>query len=48
VFQPLLDGKAAGTYVVFADGFAGAVKNPGRAALRPSGLAVAAGGARFL
>ena len=48
VFQPLLDGKSAGTYVVFADGFAGAVKNPGRAAFRPSGLAVAPDGALFI
>jgi glucose/arabinose dehydrogenase/cytochrome c5 len=48
VFQPLLDGKAAGTYVIFADGFAGAVKNPGRAAFRPSGLAVAPDGALFI
>jgi hypothetical protein len=31
VFQPLADGKAAGPYVVFADGFAGAVKQPGQA-----------------
>ncbi len=48
VFQPLADGKAAGPYVVFADGFAGAVRNPGRAAFRPSGLAVAPDGALFI
>ena len=35
VFQPLADGKAAGPFVVFADGFAGACKEPGRAAYRP-------------
>lgn len=40
VFQPLADGKANGDYVVFADGFAGASKEPGRAAHRPTGLAV--------
>src|ERR1700750_1881149 len=32
VFQPLADGKASGPFVVFADGFAGAYKDPGRAA----------------
>ena len=31
VFQPLKDGKAAGRFIVFADGFAGAVKDPGQA-----------------
>jgi glucose/arabinose dehydrogenase/mono/diheme cytochrome c family protein len=39
VFQPMTDGKASGDFVVFADGFAGAVKEPGRASARPSGLA---------
>jgi glucose/arabinose dehydrogenase/mono/diheme cytochrome c family protein len=48
VFQPFKDGKAAGNFVVFADGFAGAVKEPGRAAFRPSGLAVAPDGALFI
>jgi glucose/arabinose dehydrogenase/mono/diheme cytochrome c family protein len=48
VFQPLADGKASGNYVVFADGFAGAVKEPGRAAFRPTGLAVAPDGALFV
>jgi cytochrome c553 len=48
VFQPLADGQANGTYIVFADGFAGAVKDPGRAAFRPSGLAVAPDGALFI
>jgi glucose/arabinose dehydrogenase/cytochrome c5 len=48
VFQPLADGKANGANVVFADGFAGAVKDPGRAAFRPSGLAVAPDGALFI
>jgi mono/diheme cytochrome c family protein len=48
VFQPLADGKPAGQYVVFADGFAGAVKEPGRAAHRPSGLAVGPDGALYI
>jgi glucose/arabinose dehydrogenase len=48
VFQPLADGKTSGPYVVFADGFAGPYKEPGRAAFRPSGLAVAADGALYV
>ena len=48
VFQPLADGKAAGNYVVFADGFAGAHKDPGRAAFRPSGLAMGPDGALYI
>jgi mono/diheme cytochrome c family protein len=48
VFQPLAEGKAAGKYVVFADGFAGADKEPGRAAHRPSGLAVGPDGALYI
>jgi glucose/arabinose dehydrogenase len=48
VFQPLADGKPSGKFVVFADGFAGAVKEPGRAAHRPSGLAVGPDGALYI
>ena len=48
VFQPLADGKAAGPFVVFADGFAGAVKEPGQAAFRPSGLAMGPDGALYI
>jgi glucose/arabinose dehydrogenase len=48
VFQPLADDKAAGDYVVFADGFAGAHKDPGRAAFRPSGLAMGPDGALYI
>jgi len=48
VFQPMVDGKASGDYVVFADGFAGAVKEPGRAAFRPTGLAAGADGALYI
>ena len=39
---------AAGPFVVFADGFAGRYKEPGRAAFRPSGLAVAPDGALYV
>ena len=48
VFQPLANGKPSGRYVVFADGFAGAIKDPGEAAHRPSGLAVGADGALYI
>ncbi|QPF84116.1 PQQ-dependent sugar dehydrogenase [Bradyrhizobium genosp. L] len=48
IFQPMKDGKAAGDYVVFADGFAGAHKDPGRAAFRPSGLALGPDGAVYI
>jgi glucose/arabinose dehydrogenase/mono/diheme cytochrome c family protein len=48
VFQPLADGKAAGQFIIFADGFAGAFKEPGRAAFRPTGLAVGPDGALFI
>jgi glucose/arabinose dehydrogenase/mono/diheme cytochrome c family protein len=48
VFQPLSDGKPSGPFVVFADGFAGAVKEPGQAAHRPSGLAVGPDGALYI
>ena len=37
VFQPLADGKPSGPFVVFADGFAGAIKQPGQAAHRAVG-----------
>jgi mono/diheme cytochrome c family protein len=48
VFQPLADGKSSGSYVVFADGFAGGHKEPGRAVHRPSGLAVGPDGALYV
>ncbi len=48
VFQPLKDGKAAGNFIVFADGFAGRYLEPGRAAFRPTGLAGAPDGAIFV
>jgi glucose/arabinose dehydrogenase/mono/diheme cytochrome c family protein len=48
VFQPLADGRASGSFVVFADGFAGADKDPGRAAFRPTGLAEGPDGALYV
>src|ERR1700761_1395625 len=48
VFQPLKDGKASGPFIVFADGFAGAVKEPGQASFRPSGLAMGPDGALYI
>jgi glucose/arabinose dehydrogenase len=48
VFQPMKDGKTSGDFVVFADGFAGAVKEPGRAAHRPTGLAAGPDGALYI
>src|ERR1700730_15179337 len=48
VFQPLGDGKPSGPFVVFADGFAGAINQPGQAAHRPTGLAVGPDGALYI
>jgi glucose/arabinose dehydrogenase/mono/diheme cytochrome c family protein len=48
VYQPMKDGKASGDFIVFADGFAGAVKEPGRAAFRPTGLAMGPDGALYI
>jgi glucose/arabinose dehydrogenase/mono/diheme cytochrome c family protein len=48
VFQPLVGGKASGPFVVFADGFAGGLMQPGRAAHRPTGLAVGPDGALYI
>jgi glucose/arabinose dehydrogenase/cytochrome c5 len=48
VFQPMRDGEAAGAFIVFADGFSGPVKEPGRAAFRPSGLAQGTDGAIYI
>ena len=48
VFQPLADGKASGPFVVFADGFAGAIKAPGQADHRPTGLAVGPDGSLYI
>jgi len=48
VFQPMTRGTAMGDFVVFADGFAGAVKDPSKAEFRPTGLAAAPDGALFI
>jgi len=48
VFQSLKDGEAAGDFVVFADGFAGLIKEPGQAAFRPTGLAQGSDGALYV
>ena len=48
VFQPFAHGKPTGEYEVFADGFAGAMKEPGRATHRPAGLAVGPDGALYV
>ena len=48
VYQPLAGGKAAGRYVVFANGFAGGKLDPGAARYRPAGLAVGPDGALYI
>jgi glucose/arabinose dehydrogenase/mono/diheme cytochrome c family protein len=48
VFQPLSGATASGKYVIFADGFAGPDKEPGKAAHRPSGVAVGPDGALYV
>lgn len=48
VFQPFSEGKPAGDYEIFADGFAGERKDPGNARHRPTGLAVGPEGALYI
>jgi len=48
IFQPLKDGEASGKFVVFADGFAGAVKEPGESVYRPTGLAAGPDGSLYI
>jgi glucose/arabinose dehydrogenase len=48
VFQPFANGKPAGDYEIFGDGFAGPRKQPGTARHRPTGLAVAPDGALYV
>ena len=47
-FQPMKDGKPAGAWIRFADGFAGEYREPGRATHRPAGLAVGPDGALYI
>ncbi len=48
VFQALAGDHASGQCEIFADGFAGAVRSPGQAEHRPSGLAVGPDGSLFV
>ena len=48
VFQPLAAGKTTGQCEIFADGFAGRMKDPGKAPHRPTGLALAPDGALYI
>jgi mono/diheme cytochrome c family protein len=48
VFQPLDGDHASGQCEIFADGFAGAIKSPGKAEHRPSGLAVGTDGSLYV
>ncbi len=48
VFQALAGDHASGRCEIFADGFAGAVKSPGQAAHRPSGVAVGPDGSLYV
>jgi glucose/arabinose dehydrogenase/mono/diheme cytochrome c family protein len=48
VFQPIAGDRTSGPCQVFADGFAGEVKNPEKAVHRPSGLALGPDGALYI
>jgi len=48
VFQPLANGAPSGQFSVFADGFAGTVKDRDKAEHRPSGLAIGPDGALYI
>ncbi|MGO9934699.1 MAG: c-type cytochrome [Steroidobacteraceae bacterium] len=48
VYQGLSGDAASGSCEIFADGFAGADKSPGKAAHRPTGLAVGPDGALYV
>jgi glucose/arabinose dehydrogenase len=48
VLQPFANGKPAGDFTVFADGFAGPDKQPNTAQYRPVGVAVSPDGALYV
>ena len=48
VFQPLAGDHASGNCEIFADGFAGKVKSPDKAAHRPTGVAAGPDGALYI
>ncbi len=48
VYQPLDGDRTTGQCEIFADGFAGALKSPEKAAHRPSGVAVGPDGALYV
>lgn len=48
VFQPMANGKPSGKFEIFADGFAGTDRDPGRAAHRPTGVAVGPDGSLYI
>lgn len=50
VFVPMKDGKPTGDYEIFADNFEGtsAVREPGNARFRPTGLAIGADGSLYI
>jgi glucose/arabinose dehydrogenase len=48
VFQSLSEDRAGTRCEIFADGFAGAIKEPGKSQHRPSGLAVGTDGALYV
>lgn len=48
VFLPFKDGKPNGKYEIFADGFAGASREPSKATYRPCGLAQGPDGSLYI
>jgi len=48
MFQPMKDGRTTGGPILFADGFAGAGGASGKAAYRPTGLAIGPDGSLYI